>query len=79
MTFSLKLMALGLIVGLTACAQAPIKTIRELPPAALAADCEHPAMRVSTNGQMAHTLLAYKQSLTMCNNDKAALREWMKE
>lgn len=79
MTWARNYISLALVLLLAACAQAPLKTLRELPPSGLAANCDAPVTRVATNGQMAETLLAYKHALAMCNNDKAALREWMEK
>lgn len=74
--FVMALLVAGtLLVALGGCA-APVVVVQAHPPLSLLLDCEHPSMRVGTNGEMAETLLAYKGALSKCNNDKASLREW---
>jgi hypothetical protein len=61
------------LLALTACAA----QVRTLPP--YLEDCLHPVVDTSTNGGLARGLLAYRRALRVCNDDKAALREWHKE
>jgi len=50
---------------------------RQLPPAALLADCPEPAPPAErTNGALAQSVLDYQTALDRCNDDKAALRAW---
>jgi hypothetical protein len=46
------------------------------PPGALMQDCQAPPWQAGTNGALASTALALREALRLCNNDKAALREW---
>lgn len=62
---------LALIV--TGCATT---TVKDLPPVDLLAECPHPVVSTVTNGDLAKAIPAYRKALTLCNNDKAALREW---
>lgn len=76
------LMCKGLLAGLlglflTACSTT--KYVRELPPVDLLADCPEPTLSVRTNGQLALSILALKDTLAKCNIDKESLREWAKE
>lgn len=64
------------VIALSGCASAPVVLPQARPPLSLLLDCEHPSMRVGTNGELAETILAYKGALSKCNNDKASLREW---
>jgi hypothetical protein len=50
-----------------------------LPPVELLADCPHVVEAYQTNGQLAQTILAYRDSLVKCNIDKQALREWAEQ
>lgn len=67
----------GLLLALTGCSTTQI--VRELPPVELLADCPYVVEAYQTNGQLAQTILAYRDSLVKCNIDKQALREWAKE
>lgn len=58
---------------LTGCATT---TVKVLPPVDLLAECPHPIVSTATNGDLAKAIPAYRKALTLCNNDKAALREW---
>lgn len=71
------LAAAGLILLLTGCST--VQIVRELPPVELLADCPYVVEAYQTNGQLAQTILAYRDSLVKCNIDKQALREWAKE
>ncbi len=51
----------------------------EAPNADLLMDCPTPTVQAKTNGQLASTLLAYRDALKNCNDDKAALREFYKD
>lgn len=46
------------------------------PPAWLMADCLIPEGDPTTNGELAEDNLALLNALGVCNDDKAALREW---
>lgn len=68
------------VVFLSGCATAPeFREARDLPPAQLLQECEAPSPIVTTNGDLARYILALKQALNLCNDDKAALREWAQE
>ena len=70
----------ALILALAGCASAPPapNTVRVGPPEPLLQDCPAPEGPVSTNGELAALLLAFKAALAGCNADKAALRGWSK-
>lgn len=65
------------LVFLTGCATLPWEVTKVHPPAALLEPCPAPEWRVATNGELARTLLDYRQALRLCNNDKEALRLWV--
>ena len=67
----------SLILALSGCSTA--KLVRELPSPELLADCAYVSEAYQTNGQLAQTLLAYRDSLAKCNIDKQTLREWAKD
>lgn len=50
--------------------------MRALPPVDLLQDCNEPAYRSSTNGQLAEAVAALRDALRACNRDKQDLREW---
>lgn len=60
---------------LAGCASAPTVT-KMLPPVDLLQDCGPVIELHATNGDLAGTILDYRKALHLCNNDKAALREW---
>lgn len=64
-----------LCLALTGCATAPV-TVKLTPPADLLQECGPVVEQTVTNGQLAATILEYRKVLRLCNNDKAALREW---
>lgn len=70
----MRCLSLLALLSLTGCATT--EYIRELPPAELLAECEKPAYDKTTNRGIVLGLVAYDQALALCNNDKAALREW---
>lgn len=47
-----------------------------LPPTELLFDCPAPILRLASNGELANSLMLSMNALTLCNKDKAALREW---
>lgn len=63
------------VLALTGCATAP-QVMKMTPPVDLLQDCPHPAVLTGTNGDLARGILAYREALSLCNNDKAALRAW---
>jgi hypothetical protein len=63
----------------TGCATRSPEVAKQYPPTDLLADCPHPVVNVTKNKGLAEGILAYRQALDKCNNDKAALREWQKE
>ena len=69
------ILALALLAG---CSALP-KPGAILPPATLLADCPEPPAVFTTNGELADYALELRTALRLCNNDKAALREWIKE
>lgn len=73
---------LALVLGallLAGCATRAPEVVKLTPPASLLADCEHPVINVTKNKGLAEGIVAYREALDKCNNDKAALREWSKE
>lgn len=64
---------------LLGCASAPVETGFRTPPAALLEDCPIPAVQTKTNGDLADGVIALRQAIKTCNNDKEALREWAKD
>jgi hypothetical protein len=56
-----------------------VKYVREAPPVELLADCPVVTERISTNGQLAWTILEYRKALGVCTLDKVALRAWAGE
>lgn len=68
-------LSVALIVAfLTACSTTTY--VRELPPPELLADCPTVREAFKTNGELAETIIAYRDALTKCNLDKESLREW---
>lgn len=65
--------AVILCLVLSGCAAAP-KVAGILPDDPLLDDCPHPVVLSATNGQLAGSILAYREALKLCNDDKAALR-----
>jgi hypothetical protein len=61
---------------LASCASVAPAPMRVLPPLELLQDCPEPPIQAATNGQLAESILALRDSLRGCNRDKAALREW---
>lgn len=77
----LKLLAVGLLaMVLAGCTTMKVpETIVLTPPASLLKDCQYVQGALKTNRDL---LMAYKgamEALELCNNDKAALREWVRE
>lgn len=72
----LKLLPLLLVVG---CATPVPQVVRILPPAELLQDCPVPQVQLRTNGDMANHIMDLRSALKVCNNDKAALRDWAKD
>lgn len=71
---------MALVGLLTACKTAPeVRYVREPPPVELLSDCPEVIEQIKTNGQLALTILAYRDSVAKCNIDKQSLREWAKE
>jgi hypothetical protein len=64
---------------MASCAAVTPTSTKLLPPASLLADCPAPAPTVSTNGELVDYILALRGALRLCNDDKAALREWAKD
>lgn len=76
----IKLLALvSATAGLMGCAALTPEVVKQYPPTDLLADCPHPVINVTKNKGLAEGILAYRDALDKCNNDKAALREWQKE
>lgn len=61
---------------LASCATVTPPTTKLLPPASLLAECPAPRAALSTNGALVDYILALRNALRLCNDDKAALREW---
>lgn len=71
---------LGLSGILAGCAGVPTtQVIKAVPPEYLLQDCEVPAIRFNTNGDLVDAIVAFRGALRVCNNDKEALREWAKQ
>jgi hypothetical protein len=56
-----------------------VKYVKEAPPHELLLDCPTVIEKIKTNGELAETILAYRNALKACNIDKESLREWAKE
>ena len=76
MTFKRRLVAL-LVAFLPGCST--VQLVRELPPVELLRDCPAVVEKFKTNGDLATTILDYRDALATCNIDKQALREWAKD
>lgn len=63
-------------LALSGCAGSTPLLVRDLPPEVLLQDCPEPPANIRTNKDLAEWALALRQALRVCNNDKAALREW---
>ena len=63
-------------MALSGCAALSPTVLKLMPPAELLQACPSPEYPVGTNGQLAAGILAERNALALCNNDKAALREW---
>lgn len=74
----MRLLANAALVLLTGCASVP--SVQKLkPPELLLADCQVPTIVANTNGDLARSAQDLRYALVLCNNDKAALREWAKD
>ena len=58
------------------CASCAAVTPSATPPLALLSDCPQPVVNVQTNGDLVHLIRALRGALSLCNDDKRALREW---
>ena len=67
---------LCLAFALVGCASAPTQTSV---PESLLVPCEAPAVNPSTNAGLLNGLTEYADALRRCNDDKAAIREHLKE
>lgn len=63
---------------MASCVTVAPKVERLSPPADLLRPCPEPEYDKSTNGGLASGLARFRESLGLCNADKAALREWSK-
>lgn len=70
--------SLLLVLALAGCTTVP-QVIREIPPADLIEDCPAVEEDITTNGGLVRTILDYREALARCSNEKAALREWVRE
>lgn len=75
MNRKLPVILLGALM-MASCAAVTHPTSTLKPPESLLMDCPEPGGRPQTNGQLADYALALRNALRVCNNDKAALREW---
>jgi len=65
---------------LAGCGSLPHPEVRVLtPPEDLLRDCPFAARPLATNKDLAEAYLEVRSVLQLCNNDKAALREWARE
>lgn len=69
--------SLGALALMAGCST--VELVRDTPSPELTRDCPHPEVDTRTNGGLAQGIKAYRASLTLCNIDKASLREWAKE
>jgi hypothetical protein len=67
------------VAGLQALVLCGCASVVGPPPEYLLLDCPAPAVVAATNGDLARTLNQYRWALKACNDDKAALREFVKE
>ena len=72
-----KLLTGVLALLLTGCST--VKYVRELPPQELLGDCKVVSEKTKTNGELVYTILAYRESLALCNIDKDSLRKWAEQ
>lgn len=74
----LKLLGTGLLaLMLTGCGSIRPPEVRVLtPPGALLEDCKYTETPLNTNADLARAYLGLRNALDLCNDDKAALREW---
>lgn len=74
-------LAAGIVafMALSGCAALAPTVLKLKPPVELMQDCPSPVYRIGTNGELAAGILAERNALALCNNDKAALREWSKD
>lgn len=79
LTFKRLLVGL-LVASLPACSlfKPRVEYVRELPPQDLLANCPEVVERISTNGDLAWTILEYRRAISTCNTDKRSLRKWAK-
>lgn len=70
-----------LLTGLlmASCATVAPKSVKVTPPMTFMVDCPEPEVDTATNGGLAKGITDLRGALRLCNNDKAALREWAKE
>lgn len=68
----------AIVPFLASCGYLPTRVERVLPPEELLMDCPAPNGLLKTNRDLAQRALDLKQSLALCNADKAALRAWSK-
>lgn len=61
---------------LTGCFATTPQVIKSLPPVELLQDCATSEVDKTTNGGLAQGILDLRKDIKVCNNDKAALRDW---
>lgn len=66
-------------MALMGCALKPAVVLKLKPPVELLQECVASTYPVTTNGELATGILLERSALALCNNDKAALREWSKD
>lgn len=76
MSLRLCMICLGIPLALTGCLSIPTQTTI---PESLLAPCVAPEVNPGTNAGLLNGLLAYDAALRSCNDDKAAIREHLKE
>lgn len=76
MNLRLCMICLGIPLTLSGCQSLPTQSSI---PESLLVPCEAPAVNPSTNAGLLNGLIAYDAALRRCNDDKAAIREHLKE
>jgi hypothetical protein len=67
---------IAVLMALSGCQALAPTVLKLMPPAELLQDCPSPEYSVRSNGDLAKAILAERNALALCNNDKGALRRW---
>lgn len=69
------ILLLALLACCTGCSTLPPGAQQPVPDQWLL-ECKAQEREIRVNGDLGHRILDYKEALRLCNNDKAAIREW---